>query len=109
MASIDEGKDQAESLAVPTGALVSKPSGRFVPPEQQIYANAVSMSVTNVDLTINLGRNALEVTQDGGSSGYAVGIVGVSMSPEFAKVLRGQLDLAIALQENIRASAIAPK
>ena len=96
-----------EKLVAPAGTMLSKPSGKFTPPSSQIYANALSVAVTNFDITINFGRNAVEVSEDGTSAGYAVGLVGVAISPAFAKVLRDQLTSAIEMQESLNATPAA--
>ncbi|MBU2801018.1 hypothetical protein HFV02_01875 [Acidithiobacillus caldus] len=93
-----------EKLAAPPGTIMSKPSGRFTPPSSQIYANAMNVAVTNFDITINFGRNAIETSEDGTSAGYILGLVGVTLSPAFARVLRDQLTSAIAMQESMSAA-----
>uniref|UniRef100_E6QB97 Uncharacterized protein n=1 Tax=mine drainage metagenome TaxID=410659 RepID=E6QB97_9ZZZZ len=93
-----------EQTAIPSGPLASKPSGKFTAPNSMVYTNALSVAVTSFDVTLNFGRNAVESHEDGTSTGYAIGLVGVTMTSAFAKVLLTQIAQAIQLQESLNAN-----
>lgn len=91
--------------SLPPGAIASRPTNRFTPTENNIYTNAVSMAITPFDLTMTLGRNAVETLSDGTQEGYAVSLVAVTMSLSFAKVLIQNLQQAVTIAENVPAAA----
>lgn len=93
------------AVSLPPGAIASRPTNRFTTTENNIYANAVSMAITQFDLTMTLGKNAVETSPNGEQEGYAISLVGVTMSLPFAKILIQHLEQAVNIAENVSAGA----
>lgn len=93
------------AASLPLGASASRPTNRFTTAEKNIYANAVSMAITQFDLTMTLGKNAVETSSSGEQEGYAIGLVAVTMSLPFAKILIQHLEHAVKIAEDVPAAA----
>ena len=98
---VDETKIQ-QRPPVQTTDVMTVGTSEFVAPLESVYTNAVVTVVTAFDITLNFGKHATKPDPADASRqlGYSQGLVGVSMSIQFANILKDALETAIKRFEN---------